>query len=204
MPITLNFELDDKDLAYFQAAAERSRKAAEGKSGDEIIAAAAALLETAQKSDVPGFIVQRLLRLDDMIAMVRDHGWSLPEADRTRVIDTLTYFADPNDIIPDNAGPLGFFDDAVMVELSANALAHELDAYDEFCDFREREAKRRGVDPATLGREAWMDGRRQELQERMHERRERDFGVGYGRSSGYASRRESYVRAWRPGSFRVG
>ena len=35
-------------------------------------------------------------------------------------------------------------------------------------------------------------------------RRERDFGVGYGRSSGYADRRQSYVRAWRPGSFRVG
>ena len=46
--------------------------------------------------------------------------------------------------------------------------------------------------------------RRQELQSRMHERRERDFGVGYGRSSGYASKRESYVRSWRPGSFRVG
>ena len=83
-----------------------------------------------------------------------------------------------------------------MVELSANALAHEIDAYDEFCEFREREAKRRGVDPASLGR--------QELQTRMHERRERDFGVGYGRSSGYASKRESYVRSWRPGSFRVG
>lgn len=204
MPITLNFELSDKDLEHFQVAAERSRKAAEGKSSDEIIAAAATVLENAQKAEVPGFILQRLTRLDDMIAMVRDAGWSLPEDDRKRVIDTLTYFADPNDIIPDNAGPLGFFDDAVMVELSANALAHEIDAYDEFCEFREREAKRRGVDPASLGREAWMDDRRQELQTRMHERRERDFGVGYGRSSGYASKRESYVRSWRPGSFRVG
>lgn len=204
MPITLTFELNDKDLEHFHAAAERSRKAAEGKSGEDIIAAAASVLENAQKASVPEFILQRLLRLDDMIAMVRDQGWSLPEDDRQRVIDTLTYFADPNDIIPDNAGPLGFFDDAVMVELATGALAHELDAYDEFCDFREREAKRRGVDPAALGREAWMDGRRQELHERMHERRERDFGVGYGRSSGYADRRQSYVRAWRPGSFRVG
>ena len=33
MPITLNFELSDKDLEHFQAAAERSRKAAEGRSG---------------------------------------------------------------------------------------------------------------------------------------------------------------------------
>ena len=32
MSITLNFELNDRDLAHFQEAAERSRKAAEGKS----------------------------------------------------------------------------------------------------------------------------------------------------------------------------
>ena len=30
---------------------------------------------------------------------------------------------------------------------------------------------------------------------------ERDFGIGYGRSSGYG--RQSYVRAWRPGVFSV-
>ena len=34
-----------------------------------------------------------------------------------------------------------------------------------------------------------------------HARRERDFGIGYGRSSGYG--RTSYVRAWRPGVFTV-
>ena len=39
---------------------------------------------------------------------------------------------------------------------------------------------------------------------RRTNRRERSFGTGYGRSSGYASKRESYVRSWRPGSFRVG
>jgi hypothetical protein len=37
MSITLNFELNDHDLAHFQAAAERSRKAAEGKSEQEIV-----------------------------------------------------------------------------------------------------------------------------------------------------------------------
>ena len=33
---------------------------------------------------------------------------------------------------------------------------------------------------------------------RIH--RERDFGVGYGSSSGYSSGK-TYVRAWRPGMF---
>lgn len=204
MSITLNFELNDRDLAHFQAAAERSRKAVAGQSPEQVVAAAVALLEDAQKAELPDFIRQRLLRLDDMIAMVRDHAWAMSDEDRERVLSALAYFADPDDIIPDNVAVLGFLDDAVMIELSVRELTHELDAYDDFCDYRARESARRGVDPATLGRTDWLDSRREELVERMHVRRERDFGDGYGRSSGYASRgRDSYVRAWRPGVFGV-
>lgn len=204
MPITLNFELNDHDLAHFEAAAERSRKAAEGKSSEDIIAAAVSLLGDAQRTHIPDFIKARLLHLDDMIAMVRDAGWQLPAEDRQRVLSALAYFADPADIIPDDVQVLGFLDDAVMIELASRDLKHELDAYDDFCEFRAREAERRGVDPTSLGRVDWLDSRRQELQERMHQRRERDFGTGYGRSSGYASGRQSYVRAWRPGVFSIG
>ena len=206
MSITLNFELNDRDLAHFQEAMERSRKSAEGKSEADIIAAATALLNDAQKVHIPDFIKARLLRLDDMIAMVRDQGWSLPEADKQRVLSSLVYFADPQDVIPDHVEVLGFLDDAVMIELSVRELKHELDAYDDFCDFREHEAKRRGVDPAEVGRADWLDGRREELMERMHHRRARDFGHGYGDSSGYAREgglRGGYAgRGWRPGVFK--
>lgn len=205
MPLSLNFELNDQDLARFQEAAARSRKAVEGKSADDIINAAVAMLDGAQHTDVPDFIRSRLLRLDDMIAMVRDQAWAMEEADRQRVLSALAYFADPNDIIPDNVAVLGFLDDAVMIELSVRELTHELDAYDDFCDYRAREAAKRGVEASGLGRTDWLDSRREELVERMHVRRERGFGNGYGRSSGYAQRTDtSYIRSWRPGSFRVG
>ena len=82
---------------------------------------------------------------------------------------------------------LGFFDDAIMIELCVRELKHELEAYDDFCDFREHEAKRRGLAPGELGRAEWLESRRDELVDRMHARRERDFGTGYGSSSGYAS-----------------
>jgi uncharacterized membrane protein YkvA (DUF1232 family) len=204
MSITLNFELNDRDLAHFQTAAERSRKAAEGKSDQEIIDCAVGLLADAQKVHIPDFIKSRLLRLDDMIAMIRDQAWALPDADKQRVLSALMYFCDPSDVIPDHVEVLGFLDDAVMIELSVRELKHELDAYDDFCDFRDHEAKRRGADPATLGRTDWLDSRRDELIDRMHQRRERDFGTGYGGSSGYASGRSSYVRGWRPGVFKFG
>ena len=101
MSITLNFELNDRDLAHFTAAMDRSKKAAEGKTADEIIAASVALLDDAQKVHIPDFIKERLLRLDDMIAMVRDAAWALPDADKQRVLGALTYFCDPQDVIPD-------------------------------------------------------------------------------------------------------
>ena len=146
-------------------------------------------------------LVHRVNRMCGPSVVVRDASWALPDADKQRVLGALTYFCDPQDVIPDHVEVLGFLDDAVMIELSVRELKHELDAYDDFCDFRDHEARRRGADASSLGRTDWLDSRREELVERMHSRRERDFGVGYGRSSGYG--RTSYVRAWRPGVFTV-
>ena len=200
MALTLNFELSDRDLEHFHAAQARAHKAAEGKSAGEIIDCAARLLKDAQSVQIPDFILQRLLRLDDMIAMVRDEAWAMDAADRDRVLSALVYFCDPDDVIPDKIEVLGYLDDAVMIELAVRELTHELDAYDDFCDFRQRQAERMGVEPAKVGRADWLGGRRDELVDRMHQRRERDMGIGYGRSSGYGSSR-SYARAWRPGMF---
>jgi len=56
------------------------------------------------------------------------------------------------------------------------------------------------VQPATVGRADWLEGRREELQNRMHRRRERETGVGYGGSSGYG--RRSYLKnVWRPSTY---
>lgn len=204
MSISLNFELNDRDLEHFHVAMAAAKKAAEDKTPEEIIVCAGQLLADAQQVRIPDFIMERLLRLDDMIAMVRDEGWALPEEDKHRVLSALVYFCDPKDVIPDSVEVLGFLDDAVMIELCVRELKHELDAYDDFCDFRQHEAERRGMEPAKVGRADWLDGRRDELIDRMHVRRERDFGTGYGRSSGYASGQASYTRGWRPGMFKFG
>ena len=204
MSISLNFELNDRDLEHFHSAMAAAKKAAEHKSPAEIIECAGKLLAEAQKVHIPDFIKERLLRLDDMIAMVRDEAYTLPAEDCQRVLSALIYFCDPKDVIPDSVEVLGFLDDAVMIELCVRDLKHELEAYDDFCDYREHEARRRGLEPAQLGRAEWLESRRDELVDRMHARRERDFGSGYGSSSGYASSRGSYLRGWRPGIFKFG
>ena len=201
MSLSISFELSDQDLEHFVAAQRSATAAAGSKGAEEIIAASTRMLEGALKTSVPDFVQQRLTKLDNLIAMLRDEGWSLPEADRQRVLAALVYFVDPADVIPDSVPVLGYLDDAIMIELCVRDLKHELDAYDDFCDFRESEASRLGMEPSKVGRCDWLDARRDELQNRMHLRREREFGVGYGNSSGYASGKTYLSRSWRPSIF---
>ncbi|OGT58402.1 MAG: hypothetical protein A3E01_19425 [Gammaproteobacteria bacterium RIFCSPHIGHO2_12_FULL_63_22] len=201
MPLAISFELSDRDLEHFTKAIKAAADTAGDKTSEEIMEAAGALLKGAGDMELPDFIFQRLDKLDALIAMVRDEGWALPAEDRQRVLSALVYFADPQDIIPDSVPVLGYFDDAIAIELCVRELKHEIDAYEEFCDYRQGEADRRGMDPASVGRADWLGSRRDELQDRMHRQRSRDAGTGYGNSSGYA--REGYTSAWRPGLLRV-
>ena len=201
MPLAISFELSDRDLEHFNQAIKAATFAAGSKTADEVTEAAGKLLKDAGNLQLPDFILERLDKLDALIAMVRDEGWSLPDEDRERVLSALVYFAEPNDIIPDSVPVLGYFDDAIAIELCVRELRHELDAYEEFCDYRQGEAERRGMNPASVGRAEWLASRRDELQDRMHRQRTRDFGTGYGNSSGYA--REGYSPSWRPGLLRV-
>ena len=201
MPLAISFELYDRDLEHFTQAIKAATFAAGSMSQEEVTAAAGKLLTEAGSMELPDFIMERLDKLDALIAMVRDEGWALPDDDRQRVLSALVYFADPKDIIPDNVPVLGYFDDAIAIELCVRELRHEIDAYDEFCDFRQTEADRRGMEPAKVGRADWLASRRDELQDRMHRQRTREAGTGYGNSSGYA--RAGYTSAWRPGMLRI-
>ncbi|MEO8159915.1 MAG: YkvA family protein [Arenimonas sp.] len=201
MPLSISFELSDRDLEHFNNAIKAATFSAGSKSAEEVMAASGKLLESASSMELPDFIMERLDKLDALIAMLRDEGWQLPEEDRQRVLSALVYFADPQDIIPDNVPVLGYFDDAIAIELCVRELRHELDAYDEFCDFRQGESDRRGLSPSAVGRAEWLSSRRDELQDRMHRQRTRDVGTGYGNSSGYA--REGYSNPWRPSLLRV-
>jgi uncharacterized membrane protein YkvA (DUF1232 family) len=89
------------------------------------------------------------------------------ELDRAHILDALAYFADPDDIIPNRVPGVGHLDDAITIELVARELTHEIEAYRDFCEYRERQ-------PNTED-EARLEARRESLQPRMRRRRERSI-----------------------------
>lgn len=173
MALEITIQITDDQIPFFMQALERAEQRASGKTAEQIIALASATLAQTKSTDMPGFVRDRISSLDNLISMVRDEGWGLQAEDRGRIISALTYFADPEDLIPDNVPVLGFLDDAIMIDIVDTVLKPEIEAYADFCAFREQEATRRGEDPekVVLQREDWMEGRRAELQARMRQRR---------------------------------
>lgn len=167
----ISFELDDNDLKHFRLIMDEARNAARRIPPEDIVAAAEGLLENVPQSEAPGFIVERLERLRLMIGMLSDIEWRLPHQEAKRVLNALAYFAEPEDLIPDHIPGLGFLDDAIMIELVVRELKHEMEAYQDFCDYRERLSL--SGDGNSVSREGWLDARRKELQARMRRRRGR-------------------------------
>ena len=171
MTLRISFELDDDDLQHFRLIMNEARQAARRMAPEDIVAAAEDLLAEVPETNAPGFIIERLGKLRLMIRMVSDIEWRLPHNDATRVLNALAYFAEPEDLIPDHIPGLGFLDDAIMIELVVRELKHEIEAYQDFCDYRDRQAE--NDDGASASREGWLDARRKELQARMRRRRGR-------------------------------
>lgn len=188
MALRITFDLSDEDLDHFRLIMREARQAAAKLERDAIVDAARGLLREVRQADAPGFITERLGKLQTMIDMLEDQEWKLPAEETTRVLNALAYFGEPEDLIPDHIPGLGFLDDAIMVELVMRELRHEIQAYEDFCEFREQEEKRRRArgDDEQVTREEWLKSRRQELHSRMRRRRrsERSRRGGGGRSGG--------------------
>ena len=175
--IRIEFELDDDDIEYFRNRLNDARSRHKGESEDQIIAAAQQLATRNSSSGAPHYIAQRIETLNEMIAMLKDGDWRLEGEDRAYVLNTLVYFADPHDMIPDDIPGIGLLDDAIMIDLAAQELAPELEAFREFC--ANREELKAGADDAEP-----LEAARDILQSRMRRQRRRTVRRGTsGRTS---------------------
>ena len=177
MPLRVTFELSDRDLRYFRQCLRDVKRGNQAADEDVVIDGASELVKEVVSGEPPDFVRERMLRLEQLVAMLRDDEWRLTGADRDRVLNALAYFVDPDDIIPDRVPGLGYIDDAIMVELVVQELRHEIEAYEDFCEFRK---KRRTKNPDVI------ESRRGQLQSRMRRRRrsERSARASRGRARG--------------------
>ncbi|GAA0708055.1 YkvA family protein [Dokdonella soli] len=134
MRITLDLEPDDVDR--FQAALARARHTMRGADEVDVIDAAKYALDHLDTSGAPAYVRKRLVEVQRLIMMLEDEVWALTDPERADVIQSLAYFSDPDDLIPDHIAVIGLLDDAIMIELLLRRLRRVRKAYAEFCAFR--------------------------------------------------------------------
>ena len=175
MSLKLTFELTDRDLEFFREALKQSRAAVRDAEEAEIIDAIRDVLEEIRSNaPLPDFVEQRIPTLEAMIQMLLDEEWQLPADDREHLLATFVYFADPEDILPDDIPVIGYLDDVIILELTARELVHVLEAYAEFCSFRDDYDKQHGDKIDAAVRRDRLDRQRQKLHQRMRQQTARE------------------------------
>ena len=171
MSLTISFELSDRDLTFFRTALRQARAAVRDAEDIEIIDAINAVLQEIRNSEpLPDFVGRRIPELESLLSMLTDDEWQLPEQDRERLLATFVYFADPEDILPDDIPVIGYLDDVIIIELVSREMHHVREAYEDFCTYRDEFDSENGADVDPVIRRDRIDRRRQQLHQRMRRR----------------------------------
>lgn len=162
MSMKFSFTLDDEDLKYFERILRDARKYAKDQDESQIVASVRNVVSQARNTPrLPGFAEDAIDTLEALIDLVEDKDWDAPRSVSGKVIAALAYFAQPEDLIPDNVPGLGFLDDAIMIKIVEADFKHELSAYRKFCRFR-----------AGAEQRPWTSVARERLPRRLKEKRD--------------------------------
>ena len=171
----LTLELSERDLTFFRQALRSARQAVRHADEADIVDAIDDVLsEIKQAEPLPDFVARRIPQLETMIQMLKDEEWQLPRDERDRLLSTFVYFADPEDIVPDDIPVIGYLDDVIIIELVVREMHHVREAYDDFCEFRDSYDKRYSAGHDSAVRRDRIDRKRQQLHQRMKRRLQKD------------------------------
>jgi uncharacterized membrane protein YkvA (DUF1232 family) len=182
MPLTVSFQLSDSDLEYFSARMNEAKAKASRLGEGAVLQSAERMLAGVREKSMPGFVRERFEKFDLLVRMANDKAWNLSGPDRDRIVNAIAYVCDPQDLIPDHIPGIGLLDDAIMIEVVSTDLNHDVEAYQDFCKYRDNEVARRGAAGKDLSQETWVVARRTQLHERMRRRRASLWAARLGRS----------------------
>ena len=132
-PIKITFTLDEQDAAYFRGLYQDAKKNAAGLDLSSVVESARGLISRVRSGKkVPNFVTEAIATLETLMEMLEDKDFALPKDEASAVLAALAYFANPQDLIPDEVPGLGFLDDAIMIKLVDEEFEHELWAYRKF------------------------------------------------------------------------
>ena len=174
----VTFKLDEDDANYFRSLFRKAKKAASDQDQQAILKAARELVETVRYSKkTPGFVLEAIETLQDLTEIIEDESYAAPTKIRNEVLAALAYFANPEDLIPDDVPVLGFLDDAIMIKFVEEQFKHELHAFRKFRRFARGAEQRPWTKVATArlpGRLAAMRAKlRAEVDRKIQSDRER-------------------------------
>lgn len=135
--IKITFSLDEEDQSYFRRLLRETRKAAKDRPRDEVIGKARDLVKTVREEKrAPHFVTETIEVLESLIGIIEDEDYAVPKSIGDQVVATLAYFAEAEDLIPDNIPGLGFLDDAIMIKIVEQQFKEELWGYNKFKKYR--------------------------------------------------------------------
>lgn len=182
MPSTsfkVSFTLDEQDVAYFRNLFRKAKSAARKSSRDEILAGARSLVENVRTTKkTPKFVIAAIEAIEDLVAIIEDTDYKAPKTVVEEVLGALAYFAEPEDLIPDDIPVLGFLDDAIMIKFVEREFKHELEAFRKFKKFRAGAEQRPWTQVAKGRLPGRLDTQREKLRAEVDKRRQADAKKG--------------------------
>jgi uncharacterized membrane protein YkvA (DUF1232 family) len=166
----VTFKLDEEDAKYFRSLFRKARKAAAEQDPNEILSAARSLVASVRgKRKTPGFVKDAIDTLHDLTEIIEDKDYAAPAKVRAEVIGALAYFANSEDLIPDEIPVVGFLDDAIMIKFVEEQFRHELNAFRKFRKFARGAEQRPWTSVAT----ARLPGRLSAMRDKLRAEVER-------------------------------
>ena len=72
--------------------------------------------------------------LEQLLELLLDKNWKTSEAHKKYILSALQYFAEEEDIIPDNIPVVGLLDDCIVIDIVTEKLKQELKDHNDFLD----------------------------------------------------------------------